>query len=584
MATSGIDAATVEKFDFHDISGAVLLDLQFPDLKELGIESFGKRHEVWNKICSLREGDGRLSPVPTPFQDLSPKKSCRSKSFSRDNVCDEAATPVTPGAGRRRRRKYRRNGNEPITPAESVSIVAIEQLIPKPHKCEKGENCSKWKKQQRLLRRLHEEHGLPISPEHGGHIFMTGDPGNASQAPKILNNVRPTSEAEPSEVGPSVVASSDLLGPGELPPIALQAELLDQVESRDAQENVKQFLDFQHFDPPAMAMSSMSPVDGNNQERLEMFPAMAPLQNTPLPPANLQNLPRLQIPRASTANGYMEMYSGGVEIVADPFSAFSPCRTVVASPGGLYRYDPSAMDIDTPVTAIPLGPVSRDVSQSVPPNMQYRDQVDRNSSRPDWHRPSYMLPSLQENEVFCPADDSGSSRRSSNTLEGDQSSKNDYSARSSATAESLEDPRYPGVTHAGWMKKRKTKMLRYEWNDAHFRLANNHLAMHRNDIPQSAILESLNIDQYTVGCSTVASGKLSTKFKALKIASGKDKFATKDAAFEFQLVPDHVRKGKTHHFAVKSKDERIDWMRELMLAKAMKAKRDGHHVEINGTQ
>jgi hypothetical protein len=41
--------------------------------------------------------------------------------------------------------------------------------------------------------------------------------------------------------------------------------------------------------------------------------------------------------------------------------------------------------------------------------------------------------------------------------------------------------------------------------------------------------------------------------------------------------------GKVHHFAVKGRDERIDWMRELMLAKALKAKSDGYEVNVNGT-
>ena len=40
--------------------------------------------------------------------------------------------------------------------------------------------------------------------------------------------------------------------------------------------------------------------------------------------------------------------------------------------------------------------------------------------------------------------------------------------------------------------------------------------------------------------------------------------------------------GKTHHFAVKNRDERIDWMRELMLAKALQQKGKGYDVELNG--
>ena len=40
--------------------------------------------------------------------------------------------------------------------------------------------------------------------------------------------------------------------------------------------------------------------------------------------------------------------------------------------------------------------------------------------------------------------------------------------------------------------------------------------------------------------------------------------------------------GKTHHFAVKTRDERIDWMRELMLAKALKQKNEGYEINVNG--
>jgi hypothetical protein len=70
------------------------------------------------------------------------------------------------------------------------------------------------------------------------------------------------------------------------------------------------------------------------------------------------------------------------------------------------------------------------------------------------------------------------------------------------------------------------------------------------------------------------------------------------APFAFQLVPNREGgfgagasssaaagkngNGKTHHFAVKQKDERIDWMRELMLAKALQQKGKGYEVEVYG--
>jgi hypothetical protein len=79
----------------------------------------------------------------------------------------------------------------------------------------------------------------------------------------------------------------------------------------------------------------------------------------------------------------------------------------------------------------------------------------------------------------------------------------------------------------------------------------------------------------------------------LKLSSHhhKDKASAATPAFEFQLVPaapgkGEVKKvmpnGKVQHFAVTTKDQRIDWMRELMLAKALKAKNDGYEVNING--
>ena len=98
---------------------------------------------------------------------------------------------------------------------------------------------------------------------------------------------------------------------------------------------------------------------------------------------------------------------------------------------------------------------------------------------------------------------------------------------------------------------------------------------------------------YVVGCMTdwickwERNGFVTCKGK--EGANGAD-----PAAFDFQLVPTGkdgeeqgivrraVAGGKTHHFAVKTRDERIDWMRELMLAKALRAKGEGFEVQVNG--
>jgi hypothetical protein len=90
------------------------------------------------------------------------------------------------------------------------------------------------------------------------------------------------------------------------------------------------------------------------------------------------------------------------------------------------------------------------------------------------------------------------------------------------------------------------------------------------------------VDEYAVACSSLNSGKLNAAFKKLQL--GKKKEA--EGAYAFQLVPQGekgvlgVGVGKTHHFAVGTGGERCDWMRELMLAKALK-KQKGCDVQIS---
>jgi hypothetical protein len=636
MYQNGFEDDVIDKFVEHDITGAVLLDLQFDDLKELEIQSFGKRHQLWNQIDSLRTADGLVSPVlppplPTPFLDISrPCTEARSRSKSKNRK-----------QGRRDKSQGRPNRNamdDVITPAHSVSIVAIEQLLPKPHSCAKGERCAKWRKQQRQLAMLQDEHGFPISPEKGGHIFIAGDPGNAQTANRAVENVhRPISESSPSVMVPSVVASSDVLGPSQLPDFSLQD--LQELEKRDPQDNVRQFLSLQGLEQP---FASATPIEAPPTPPMELFPTRPFLvipqhqhypevsafsastsANTmrsfdpyalptnslhtpefvPAPHTNLKSLPKLTIPPARSMSA--QPYGNPRHAVPQsshvaPDSAFSPCRT--ASPGGVYRFGTPFSEMDVPVTAIAPEPLSRDTSQSVPPNMQYKIQIQRAGSRLDRRRPSLPMPALNEDQVFSPQ----VAHSDDDTIHGTQFS--DDSARSSPikrvqpfaseAADSVPPlPKggfmYKGVNHHGWVKKRRTKMLRHEWQDHHFRLQGTMLAMHPNELPSSNALQTIDVDDYAVACSSLASNKLSAKLKALKLSSGhqKEKEQIAQPNFEFQLVPTasgrgEVKKvmpnGRVHHFAVKGRDERIDWMRELMLAKAIKSKADGYEVNVNG--
>ena len=558
MKTAGFDEALIEKFRINDISGGILKHLQFADLKELGIASFGQRHLLWDEIRRLR---GTLSVPATPADEcrcLSPPLEHVPRRQSPINDCSDPSTPNDQKLNTRKqdRRRARRalRPDDVISPAESASIVAIEQLLPEPHSCSKGEDCPKWRKYKRKMDKIAREFPLELEQI-----------GEANASPSDLT-VRPTSEAVPS-----VVASSDLLGPGNRPALRLDENLLRVVQNRDPQENVRQFLNFQH-----MAQSPIEPTT----PPYEMFPPLSLPSNTQAPHGNLSNLPKLQIPKQSP----QEAHDADRTILhRHP----SPVTAVQSHGQGIYRFASPASAMDVPVTAIPSGPIERDISNSVPPDMRFGSEAISRSLSRAGHRFQPASP-IDRSQTTQPLERSASC---SQRRQRPSFAMAPLEEKHLSPINDIDDktPTLADVNHFGWMRKRRTKMLRHEWQESHFRLKGTTLAMHR-DSKTLDPLELIDVDEYAVACSSIASNKLNTAFKTLKISNNKKKAAENDAsAFTFQLVPAAEKKGllgaatgKTHHFAVKRRDERIDWMRELMLAKALKQKAEGCEVNVNG--
>jgi hypothetical protein len=605
MQSAGFDDTVVEKFFVNDITGAILLELQADDLKELDIQSFGKRHRLMNSIEHLRQSV-MLSNTDSPSLNSSTRiaSACTSHDESKSpSTSDEDNQEKSSKKHHRRRHKHhpRQRNNEDLAPADSVSIVAIEQLLPKIHTCSKGENCNKWQKQQRKLARLAKD--LSIDPR-GGSIMITGDPGNPTTAPNLLQG--------PGSASPSVVASSDLLGPGQAPAFRLSEDTLNEVRPRDPQENVRQFLNFQH-------LSRLQPVNDPATPPTGQFPS--PMTDSPdsvrstvTLSENLRTLPKLTIPTTQSEVTFADLsaqrtatpsilrrkphfrqQSNGSAAPEHSTSgqAVSPVGCY-QSPGDyyrnhdVYRQGTPFSEMDVPITAIPASPIPRDISQSIPPNMRFgggfhhtMEPIPRSSSTNG--RPPTISPIVQ-------------------TLARVEESR--LTPINSPT--DLDTPRASGpltnneVTHSGPMKKRKTtRLLRHEWEDHHFTLKGTQLAMY--DDAQAArraskALEYVDVDDYAVACSSLASSsKLTAAFK--KTVLKRRDIAPEDAAFAFSLIPAPSggssaatdkkalfnSSGKAHHFAVKTREERIDWMRELMLAKALRrGKESGETVHING--
>ncbi|KAI0383687.1 hypothetical protein F5Y04DRAFT_19168 [Hypomontagnella monticulosa] len=687
MLNAGIEIPIAEKFVENDINGAILITLKFEDLRELNIQSFGVRTKVWEEIHSLRDTKvaAASSPRPdTPIEDEESKEVRRERR--RERKVDEGNGAERSHSVKRSKSAKRSHGKKTpphediISPLESVSIVGIEQMMPKPHHCSKGENCSKYRRQQRMIEAFKKDHPF-VDVEQGGIIMVAGDPGNPETAPAI-NRPSSTEALRPmSDAVPSVIASSDVLGPG-IPPFQyLQEAALRNLQTRDPQDNVRQFLNFQHQDGD-VSSSEVPPTPP-----FEILPATRP------PHEGLRALPKLAIPgqhqhQQQSPQRPTHRYSQSqpqhlrsLNTTPQPSRSLSTTpqpshypqrmeRAEALSPelqNAPYRFGTPFSDMDVPVTAVPLGPVARDASQSVPPDMNYRagSTLARTQSRSS-RRPSFqVMAPVEEDAIITPITRS-SPRYPSSISPRSAASPPKVPTRPQQPLQAPPRPQYPwsptatssssrmtfervlnpastataapitsaqlpvtkdaeGVTYQGPVKKRKTRMLRHEWHDQYATLKGTRLALHQNGEAarqRSRALEYIDIDDYAIACSSLSSGsKLNAAFKAMSISRSKNNSSAADpenvAAFSFQLIPqDNVTKGgmgrlrkresqsigsgplsgvnqpgfegsvngtgKTHHFAVRSRDERIDWMRELMLAKALKQKGEGFEISVNG--
>ncbi|KAL4956417.1 hypothetical protein BDW69DRAFT_86146 [Aspergillus filifer] len=595
MHIGGYDDSVIDKFLINDITGTVLLTLQTEDLKELGIKSFGKRHQVITSIDHLR--NTMLKGAPRRPPSASDRSDSRSQSPTKRRSYVMSVSPngeiLSGGFGMQ-------EGQD-----RHVSIVGIEQVLPKPHSCSKGENCPKYRRRQRQIEKLRAEYpDSSFSPT--GDALITGNPGNPQTAQNLLkppsqNQLRPTSDAQPS-----VAASSDVFGAMQTP--RLCAETLNEVSKLDPQESIRHFLTYQGMEPSSGSDSEDSTPHSEPiyQERVrtpKTAPAIVTRANTMS--QNLRSLPKLTIPADEEGSDYI---TTAVTTQPDTTIYGSPTATQQYGPFTNAQYMPSIdsyrqgtpfTEADIPVTGMPEGPISRETSQSVPPNMQYGNLFLQRQQQQQQHEPfmrsastrpransNKPLPPLREGKPLTPIENPSDLQKTPRIPHMPLHGYN-----SALTAD-------PDVTKTGWMKKRKpARFLRHDWQDAHFTLRGTNLAMHRDELAalrHSRALDLINVDDYTVACSSLGTNsKLTAAFKKSVLRSGAQPSAD-DAAFAFSLVPaskENEKKMlfsskpdiKSHHFAVKTRDERIDWMRELMLAKALKKGKDGGaEMQVNG--
>lgn len=599
MFSTGIELGIIRLFRENDITGPVLIDMSFENLKDLGVQSFGKRHQLWSSICSLKEGnsaDGttihssrgrslRASPTTTTDEHDELQSLCSDTSME-DLTPDPAASLTYPRARKARRQRK----PHPYQPLDLIDCVGIEYTLPKEHKCKKGQACRSWQRWYRKVQRAKK-----FAAELNECIPKSNGAIDDVDYPTVPPQSMPYDFVSVSEGIPSIIASSDVLGPGQLSAIALQETALQHIQQRDPQENVKHFLQFQHIIDP---IETQAPQEHQafEERTFETFPSTyhqphaTPLRQSEIFSRDHRTLPRLLIPRAETASPSFPAQPSTFQSpirVRSPQSALSEGRSVHFSSDDAFRTVSPASELCSPGPNTLDAAVMRDFSQSVPPNMHYCEQVTtpRPPTRLTKRRPSSTLPSVAEDSSLSPLC-RPSTHHTSRRTNSDSSSSADLDKQYHAR-----DTYGHSCSHAGYMKKREPLLHLRKWRWGHFRLHGTTLDMHSDQRASSRQLDSINVAEYTVNCcgTNADSGpaKLAAALKSTLRIGEKD-----PAAFAFQLVPekasavDRFRPGglKTHHFAVGNRDDRIDWMRDLMLAKAKEKRQRGFSVQINGTE
>ncbi|KAI5779586.1 hypothetical protein EDC01DRAFT_306082 [Geopyxis carbonaria] len=673
LSALGFDSELVSKFQSNDITGAILIDLKWADLKELEINSFGKRIELWTEIHHLR---ARTLPTPrTPaaeaaeefvrpssrtasragsvrspvsprgrsgsnasaasqmmvvrepahiseevhgvkaLPDLPTLLPRRNRSIRQQEIISEADEEDTDIGSRSRsrssrpplRRKARKNNvrmprrqvsvdsiiitsedGEDFPTSFARHVKALSRVDPdvsrprkkkthhckkhtaasaaalhssddnaavapkakRPHKCSKGGRCRKHRSPEEKAKRL--------SPEHGMIVIAT--------TPSIADDMSPRPQSMSAN---SVLASSDVLGPIHSREIKLQESVLREIGRVDPLENVKTFLTHQHLQhleerrdspPPVPSKSASDMARAHSTSppptRSHTAPpaALAPAPPAPFLHANASHatLPTpLFPPRANTPS--FGLRSQGME------RAQPPSTLNFNTPSRVLRTTTPFSEADVPVPCSTPAPVLRNASASVPPDMASYRLRHATPTPTSLARPLHPVSEEAANE--------------------------DWETIAVAPSPHMR-------THSGWMKKRRTHWFRHEWPDYHFVLRGTQLA-YAKDVATGE-LGSINMDDYQVACTTSGSTKLAAALRAGRIFGRKkdDPHGAGAGSYFFQLVPaaptssvkEGARRGvgKAHHFAVGSREERIDWMRELMLAKAIKQKKRGFEVEVNG--
>lgn len=706
MFNVGFENGIIEKFALHDITGAVLLDLQFEDLRDLDIPSYGKRRQLWAEILELRT-EGGYSPNEKLMADIEKYYTMESGELLRNS------------SERKRRSEYLQRplsmSHGPhktdcsMVPEHTPQSTTMDEIIPKPHRCSKGEKCSKWKQAQSIIEEVDKQHGQNTPPSENRHRFAefrpislrpyssessgikpnSPDPANHEVeqfTAELHNNRSSNTELQISKEQQAYqredIGTSDQATRGTLPSMAPDGGPSSPSSSTGLRQKYHpprasslNGLPKLSIPPPATPVRQASPLGLRSPRTPSPYqkprsPLSPPAPNA-LSPKIMPSSPTTGFRRRSpSADSPRNIAFPATHQLRSPASEseISPLTTATTYNTGNFPDSVSPQFANTPplrpATSLDSVPKRRDFAP-LPTVRESQSHVSprtprTNNVKPLLSKPLPVTPPLStrgscsssETEVNSgrdpsstrttpepakPQDDSrallASPCPSDITLVNNASPSRTYSTSSRRSTKILSTPVTapdlpfsspaadygPKTIRTGWVRRRRARLWRHEWQSAHLRLTKTHLTLHASSrVDDTDPIETIDVDDYAVACSSVNNGgKLAAAMRSVGNMGtlGGKIMVDGGECFAWQLVPmtaagvppprggrsssngsipasanpvltpideskeeatlSSTKKAqvlRTQHFAVKTRDDRIDWMREVMLAKAMRQK------------
>ncbi|KAK6200226.1 RHO protein signal transduction [Scheffersomyces amazonensis] len=526
----GFDLEIAGKFARHKITGAILFELDLAHLKELDIDSFGTRFEIYKEIEKLKElsekgGKSKIKAPPVPPTKIEDTASSNSEDdfqspnvtpYSKSKEFDTKLMPSAPLTTSTSTNSFYKNHQRKRSQSmENLSFIddLNSNLFTSPRKAPQPPTDSPMNEAYKfgsgpvLMAPTPQDHGIYRTRSHASSLLQLSRPSSSVYEQSVMSNHKKS--------GSQVSGNGHGRG------------------------------------------NSSSSNNNHHKRHSSLFSFLSVSEEKPLNTNRTNNLAGSQTPKGDlpklTLTSPVNLKQDNVPSAPTPYS---PRRN------NLNGSIPNRADSPSDLTIVDID------------NVQLSPKKGKSGSTPTYSKPDLTF---GRDERRSASDSPGPipSRLKGLRTVSAQNLKNITASRKSKTSAFTEgireispDEAIKSASYSGWMSKKSGNAL--SWRSRYFTLHGTRLSYFASlkDKREKGLIDITAHKVIPISTETDEFSERSDKYTAL-IAS-----STFSGSYCFKLVPPApgFKKGltftqpKTHYFAVESEDELRGWMKALMSA------------------